>query len=198
MKKLILFLTLVMMLALLGCQSEVQQVSVGHMTLVIPSDWHSLSDETDITSDIDEEMEPYIRMDIYGPETADDETYSLIMFCEDIRGYHKSIESPYFYEPNPDYYWGYSKDQYTIASLMVLASYLSTAEPRSMEDPVTLMINDCEAIEMQSVFLLNDVPFVVNMITFLSENDWGWLTLVRPEASDQYDWSVIRDSVLFK
>lgn len=119
-----------------GCQASVKKVSVGNIILYIPSDWHL--DEIDETSDIDEELEPYTRMEIYGPETADKEIYSLTIFCEDIRGYHESIGSPYSYEANSDYYWGYLKDEYIIASYGVLWPYMEFGETQSMKEPVTL------------------------------------------------------------
>ncbi len=201
-KKITLIITIIVSinLVLSGCQESIKKVSVGDMSLDIPSGWQKR--QLQETIDIDTDMASYWYMDVYSPDTVDDEIYSLYVICEDIKGYHESFGSPHQYEPNSDVYWGYLKDEYLISSLAILFPYLNIAQQYGIENSFKLTVDDYDATEIQYKFVIEGDSYIANVVTIFSANNLGILILVRCEApehyTDQYDWGVIRDSVVFK
>lgn len=200
-----LLVTLMLLGLMAGCQQTTKEVtykevSVGSMTLGIPTEWQRRDNieelEEDAKSNMGPEMEQYIQVDGYEVPQSEDLAF-LLMLLE----MSKIIESE-----------GMTWEDWT--SLLeaegmteedfipiILGAFISAgAQEVTQQQILQHTIYGCEAVEAQITHKEEGEPWIVNLLLVFAKNDLGVVVMLGEEsACEKYEdtWHEIRDSVQF-
>ena len=200
-----LLVTLMLLGLMAGCQQTTKEVtykevSVGSMTLGIPTEWQRRDNieelEEDAKSNMGPEMEQYIQVDGYEVPQSEDFAF-LLMLLE----MSKIIESE-----------GMTWEDWT--SLLeaegmteedfipiILGAFISAgAQEVTQQQILQHTIYGCEAVEAQITHKEEGELWIVNLLLVFAKNDLGVVVMLGEEsACEKYEdtWHEIRDSVQF-
>lgn len=200
-----LLVTLMLLGLLAGCQQTTKEVtykevSVGSMTLGIPTEWQRRDNieelEEDAKSNMGPEMEQYIQVDGYEVPQSEDLAF-LLMVLE----MSKIIESEGMtWEDWTSLLEAEGMTEEDFIPLILGAFISAGAQEVTQQQILQHTIHGCEAVEAQITHKEEGEPWIVNLLLVFAKNDLGVVVMLGEEsACEKYEdtWHEIRDSVQF-